>query len=46
MLTSLPYVAVAVLIKIGIEKGFDFPGVIEFGDVGLVIAGEGGGGFA
>ena len=39
MLTSLPYVAFAVVVKLGLEKAFDFQGVIEFSDVGLVLTG-------
>jgi hypothetical protein len=39
MLTSLPYVAFAVLVKFGLERGLDFKGVIEFSDVGLVLTG-------
>jgi hypothetical protein len=39
MLTSLPYVALAVLAKIGLEQGLDFHGIIEFSEVGLVLTG-------
>ena len=39
MLTSLPYVAVAVAVKLALEFGLHFSGVIEFSDVGLVLTG-------
>jgi hypothetical protein len=39
MLTTLPYVAVVVAIKAGLEYGLKFPGVVEFGEVGLVLTG-------
>jgi hypothetical protein len=37
MLTTLPYVAVVAGIKIALEYGFKFPGVVDFGEVGIVL---------
>jgi hypothetical protein len=39
MLTSLPYVAAAVIVKLALEHLINFSGVIEFSDVGLVLTG-------
>jgi hypothetical protein len=39
MLTTLPYVLVVVGLKAALEYGFKFPGVVDFGDVGLVLTG-------
>jgi hypothetical protein len=39
MITTLPYVLVAVLAKIGLEYGLKFSGVVDFSEVGLVLTG-------
>jgi hypothetical protein len=39
MLTTLPYVLVAVLAKAGLNYGAHFDGLIEFSEVGLVLTG-------
>jgi hypothetical protein len=37
MLTTLPYAAVLIAIKLGLEHGLHFEGVVEFSDIGLVL---------
>lgn len=39
LLTTLPYVAVAVGIKVVLEAALGFGGVVDFGDMGLVLTG-------
>src|SRR5687767_2350199 len=39
MITTLPFVAVVLLIKVGLQFGIQFEGVLEFSDVGLVLTG-------
>jgi hypothetical protein len=39
MLTTLPFVLVVVGLKAGLEYGAGFPGVVDFGEVGLVLTG-------
>jgi hypothetical protein len=39
MLTTLPYVVLVLGIKTGLEYGLKFHGVVDFGDVGLVLTG-------
>lgn len=39
MLSTLPFVAVVTAIKAAIEFGAAYPGVVEFGDVGIVLTG-------
>ncbi len=39
MLTTLPFVAAAVLVKVLLENFRDFHGIIEFSDIGMVITG-------
>jgi hypothetical protein len=39
LLTTLPYMAVALGIKLLLQYVFHFDGVVEFGDVGLVLTG-------
>lgn len=39
MLTTLPFVVVVTALKAGLEYGLGFSGVVEFGDVGVVLTG-------
>ena len=39
MLTTLPYVLGAVLVKLALERGLHFKGAVDFGEVGLVMTG-------
>jgi hypothetical protein len=39
LLTTLPYVAGALALKVGLERGLGVQGVLEFGDIGLVLTG-------
>lgn len=39
MLTTLPFVAVVTIIKLALELGVQFSGVVEFSDVGVVLTG-------
>ena len=39
MVTTLPYVVTVLGLKLFLEKVLDFPGAVEFGEVGLVLTG-------
>lgn len=37
MITTLPFVAVALAVRVGLDQALQFGGVVEFSDVGLVL---------
>lgn len=39
MLTTLPYVALALVVKLGLELGLKYPGLLEFSDLGPILTG-------
>src|SRR4051812_25058102 len=39
LVTTLPFAAVAVFLKLGLHYGAGFEGIVEFGDVGVVLTG-------
>lgn len=39
MLTTIPVTAIVLLLKIGIVQGFQYEGLVDFTEIGLVITG-------